>query len=330
MSANAPDANDTSVREFNRFFVDRLRPLIEEVTRRRRGALKRSLLVAVALFAAFMILVYAFFSPYNDILGEHRISYWPLMVLLPATMGVIGFSMVYILSLRTVVRDFRNAVIGRMAEFIDPGIVHEPERAVPDADVRDSLLFGEAEKAVAGGDHFRGRADAARFEFSDLRVGDAGGKGKKFRRGGLFFIADFDRRFRAPLISLPASAPASLSAAGQALRDRGLLSSNELVRLDDAAADRQTLVPAGEEAMAAVLPPASFLERVERLRKQRKVEVAFSCLAGRLCVAVLTEGDEAAGVLDGFDFGNYREFCRDATLCLELTREVLDQAGVWA
>lgn len=290
---SSPPPADPFELEFNRFFLERLRPEVETVEARKKSAVRRSLVAGAIVFLLFAGLAYHFTRPYYDTLGVHDFTVWPLLLLLPAAMGVIGFSITYIMSLRSAVGEFRTALIKRLAEFVDPGVVYEGGRAMEAGEFAASRFFGEAGKVESGKDHFRGRDGAARYEFAEIRwepSAGAGGVGKG-KRGktltGIFYSARFDRRFRGDLLILPDADP---------------------------------------ESPGSVLAGALLAGR-----NRPGIRLFLSERGDKLAVALLGEeaGPNSPALLDGFDFGNCREFCRDARLCLEIARALERDAAVW-
>lgn len=304
---------------FVRFFAQKLHPAINRVGEHRRAALKKSLFIAACVFLVFLAGVYAFFAPYNEILGEHKISYWPLLILLPATMSVIAFSLVYILSLRTLVGDFRNALMERMAEYIDVGVTHASGKAFAASDIADSLLFEEGSRTLPGQDRFRGQAGSARIEFTELRV-----LGKDRDLDGVFSVAHFDKRFSSLMLVLPHAANVDMDALATRLRATGFAHEPKFVRLDNPVAGTQVLALAGGREGGRVKLSRELEEMLAFNRERRGVELYLSFRNDTLWAALLAprEKSDRGGVCDGFDLVRCREFCIDAALCLQLAREL--------
>lgn len=232
--------NDPLAREFSRFSQDKLRPAVDVVAERKRSGFLYALGVAVIVFLVFAGASYFMISPYRQLMGEHGIVYWPLLLLVPASLAVIGFSLAYILSLRNTVKEFRKTLVGRMAEFIDPGLVHESGRPFTESEFASSLLFPAQGKAISCKDHFRGRAGAAAVDIGDIVV-KREENGKAPALIGLFFTTRYADNFRTFVMILPANAPASLSGFEESLKGGG--DAGSLVRLENPADDRQVVVP---------------------------------------------------------------------------------------
>lgn len=325
--------SETVTRSFAIFSQEKLKPAVDTVTARRRHGLYLALGVGFALFLLFAAGVYVFFAPYRDLMGEHGISYWPLLFLAPASLGMIGFSLVYILTLRNAVKEFRETLVGKMAEFIDPAIVHESGKTLPKEELEGSLLNIVGGVPLSGTDQFRGRIPGAAVHFSDLRMKreKAGTDGKDKMLTGLYFYAVMERKFAMPLLVFPSSVDVSRGGFEEKLRADGDDIGAGLLRLDDPAFGRQILVPSGGEEFALNLLSSPAFARLEALRRRDDASLYLSCRGDCLRVVLLSSCErlDLPGVFDGFDFGHCREFCRDAGMCLDLARSVADRDDLW-
>ena len=304
---------------FAAFVARVMKPEADRVMAQKRTSLVHALLAGFVAFAVTFVALYFASRPYLPSMSTYGISAWPILILLPATMAVIAASVTYLLSLRAAVKIFTDTVMGGLGEHIDPGIVHTSGRRISSAEMRESLLVGEEPAISSSGEHFRGRSGAATFEFCDTGF-EARAPGAKdaTRFSGLFFAAVLDKRFAAPLLSFPAHFPASLSAIADSLRAAGI-PFGELVRTETDGL-RQTISNADiSDPLAASFPP-SILDRICSEDTFQSASMSFSCLGNRF-YAIASAPREVAnrsGAIGGFDFGNSRNFCRWAALCLDM------------
>lgn len=312
---------DACTRDFSAFTRDRIKPVVDGVMARKRRSLFTSLAAAAGTFLLCAVGVYIFLIPYRQLMQDHNVTYWPLLIFAPLSLAMVIFCLVYILSLRGAVSQFRTALIDRMAEFIHPGLVHDAGRELSREEralAPLSLVDGEP---VAGSDQFRGQIDGVAVRLHDLRcLGGSGGEGgKKNARSGLYFHASFARPFAAPVVMLPENAGTTPPV-------------GELTCFDDAAHGRRLFAPAGDGDFARRLLSGEILDCLESLRRQRGTELFLACDGNVLRMALLTRTGrrELPGGFDGFDFGHCREFCLDAALCLAVSRDLAGRADVWA
>ena len=316
---------DPFTQDFAGFTQDQLRPAIEMVAKRRRSGLLLAVAIAAVLFVVFALTVYIFLSPYRQMMGDHNISYWPLLFLAPGSLAMIGFSLIYILTLRHAVKEFRETLVTRIAAFIDPALVHENKHPLSDGEIDSGLLFVDQGEAVPGQDRFRGRAGAATVDICDIQLQP----GKNSVTGlplltGLFFRARFERPFRSFAMILPAHTAASLST----LESKA--GAGPLVRLDEPDNGWQFVAASADPSFIGDILDPAINARLRELRG-RNIRLHLSLRGDTLYAAMLTASDrkELPGVFEGFDFGNCRDFCRDARLCMDIAREVGGKTTVW-
>lgn len=311
--------NDPFAQEYSRFARERLRPVVTEIASRKRSGLLLGLGAGAACFLLGAGAVYLLLAPYRDIMGNTGVSFWPLMLMAPAALGILAFSLVFVLSLRKTVVDFRRALVGGVAEFIDPGLVVEGVTPLSRNRVMASHFFADDQKVTIGGERFRGRSGDAAVEFADILVengGAAAGKGR-----GLFFTAHYDRPFPHPFFIFPAGVDLSRSGLETALAQDGYKVAGGLVRVERGG--RQFLVPAGEEETAGAYLSRESLKQLDEVRAANGGELYLAGRDNDMYLALLSLGGEEGGVgiFEGFDFDGCREFCRDAKVAMSLAKK---------
>ncbi len=320
-----PENTDT----FAHFFLEKLRPEIDKVNLGRKSALWRSLLVGAGTFILFFLIIYILLTPYYHLLADYEITYVPLMVLLPLTMAVIGFSLVYIMSLRSVVRNFRETMVSKFAQFIDPDMGHQPDTPFSEETLRQSLLFENLGTPEAGPDRFLGRRGIASYEAAELRLVET----NKGRQEGIFYTAKFDRRFPALLVVLTADKPISLSGMEAKLAVAGIQHGDELVRLEVPGYPLQLITRPRDQETAQKLLAAVFTPELLMYCHQRQLDPYLSCIGDRLSIALVQsipgQTKDRQPVFDTFDFARCRDFCNDFAMCLGVSDELARNMALW-
>lgn len=331
---------DTFKQDFAKFVQERVRPAIDKIAERKRSGLVASIGIGAAVFVVFSALSYFILAPYKELLGEKATSYWPLMIVAPAALAMLSFTIAYILSLRNTVTDFRETLITRMAEFIDPSLVRQNSKEFGAAAPADSLLFTTLGEPVSGRDRFLGHSGAASVEFRDIHIprekdqkaAPSGDGENKPGLTGIFMKAVYPNAFREPLFVFPKDVEASRSALEQGLKEKWADPKGGLVRIDDTRTLRQILKPADTPGLGDPLLSTPAAAKLDALRKEWGSELYMGCFGNDLYVALLsrTKRMDLPGAFEGFDFGNCREFCHAASTAMELARELGDRADLWA
>ncbi len=320
-------------RDFTMFTKEKIKPAIDAVIICKRNCLCLAIGVGLAVCLIFAIVVYLFFAPHRDTMSEYGINYWALMYVAPAALGMIGFSLAYILTLRRTLNEFHKSLLDKLAEFIDPAIILEPGKTLSDEELGGSILATIRGKSFPGADRFRCRIPGATAHFSYLRMrkGNSGPNENGEMLKGLYFHAVMEWKFAMPIMILPSSVEFDIGGFETEFRAGGDTVGAALLQLDDPLLGRRIIVPAGGEALVLRLLSASAFTKLEALRRRDGVGFYLSCQGDCLRVALLSPARrvDSPGELDGFDFERWREFCRDARLCLDLTLGMTKRNDLW-
>ncbi len=315
---------------FSVFFLEKLHPEIERINRSRRSAVVRSLLSGGGVFIIFFVALLLFLMPYYQMLIEYEIPHLPLMILLPLTMGVICFGIVYIFSLRSVVRNFRGTLVGKFAEFIDPGLSHKPDSPVPVERLRQSLLFENLGVPSAIPDRLVGRRGNASCVITEVRIKESAGGMLE----GVYFTSTFDRRLPALLVILTATCPINLEGMSDRLRAANISDADKLVSLEVPGYPLRLITRPHDQEAASKLLAAVFTPGLVTYCHQRKLDPYLSCIGDTLTVMLLgkidpAEGEKRLAIFDTFNFERCREFCLDAAMGLNVSDELARNLALW-
>ncbi len=316
------DMDEQLSRAFAIFLRDKLQPAVQEVNGRKRSVLHTSLVVGAGLFALLAVGVYYIMAPYRKLMQDHSLSYWPMFLLVPLAVAMIGFSLTYIIGLKSLVSDFRGVLVRRLAEYVDPGLVYEEHRPLSDDVIRDGLIFANFQ-AQSGSDCFRGRIGSGTAELVPIQVQvkQAGKEGGTLRHG-VFLNAKMARSFPAPALVAPAGVEVSLRGVEERLSALGVRVPGGLVR--EEVGGRQVLSPAeGRWYWEGRLAPET-LRRLAGTEKAKGGEFYLSCAGDRLAAALLSDPKrlDFPRVFEEMDFGRCQEFSADALLLVAVARDM--------
>lgn len=328
--------NDMFNQEYSRFTREKLRPAVASIAARKRSSLVYGIAAGVVCFAVGAAVVYTLLAPYRELMKSDSLSFWPLMLLAPAALAILAFSIIFVLGLRKTVVEFQKALTAGVAEFIDPGLVHEGGNPLSSEKIAASRLFPGNPKINVGRDRFRGRSGNAAVELADIRLGGRFVRqgGRNVREGdgrkGLFLAARYEKAFPYPFFVFPASEEVSRSDLERALADDGFALPGGLVRVDRSVG--QVLLPSGREGGASSAVPMELLPDWDEIHAANAGSLRLAVLGGDMYLAVLSPGSgKDEGIFEGFDFDGCREFCRDGKFAMAMARiygERLERDGV--
>ncbi|HMK24973.1 MAG TPA: DUF3137 domain-containing protein [Chitinophagaceae bacterium] len=94
------------------------------------------------------------------------------------------------------VSTFKEKIVRRVINFIDPSLHYEPQRKVSQKDFERSGLFLKTPDSYSGDDYVEGSRGKTYFCFSELHVTRSVGDNSVTFFKGLFFIAEFNKHFQ--------------------------------------------------------------------------------------------------------------------------------------
>ncbi|MDR0660931.1 MAG: DUF3137 domain-containing protein [Prevotellaceae bacterium] len=271
--------------EFLNFVDAELSTELSTVNKQRKGTLKMFFLatfICVA-FVGFMI-----YSSMGDVLwleGENTLTVIAFVFI--ALYG-IGFSISYFVKKNKsnatpntssgygFAYDFKDKVVRRMVEFLDPSFKYQIVNHIKLSEVIQSGMFHESKLKASGSDLVQGVEDGVPFKFSDLRlVREKTFVGKNEDTevsvfSGSMFIAEFNKSFKKPVYVFSKKALGIVSSE--------LSYTGDKVRLEDPDFDKQFAVYSPDQIEARFILTPSMMERLKALRRKmgNNVNIVFA------------------------------------------------------
>lgn len=328
-----PEAADE---DFQRLFAAKLKPEAEQIAGRRKKAFLKALLAGGLGFAVFALVGSLYLAPSLSLLESGFRALWPLMLLLPLSIAIVIVSFTYILLLRSVVNDFKCAIISRIAEFVDPAIVYDSKESIPERTFKRSLLFENTRyNRYSGEDYFRGAVGRTRFEFSELKVEEVrrtqDGKARYNVFSGIFFVAEFNKKFKGFTMAVPDFAETNFGWVGQKLQELNFTRPGQAVRLEDVEFEEMYAVYASDQVEARYILSPSLMRRLSELRRKHGVELYFSCVEDHIHIALPGKRKhfEPPGLFASLTLEHCREFCRDIRACIDIVEDLDLDTRLW-
>lgn len=311
--------NDAFRQEFVMFAKEKLQPAVSGISGQKRSGIIRGLIAGGVCFLIGAAVAYAFLAPYRDAIQRGNIMIWPMVVLAPAALAVLVFSLVFVLSLRKTVVNFRNTLMDGLAGFINSGIACNSDSPLMKNVLEASHLFIGKQDLAIGTERFSGRVGDATVEFSEVAIKENSSDNSSL--SGLFMVARYDRAFPYLFYVFPEKAAVSISGLQEAATRDGGAVSDGLVRVERGA--RQFILPASAEKDAGNLDSRELAKKLDEEKRINGGELYLSARDNVMYLAILSprEGNNKVGIFEGFDIGRCQEFCRDARLALGVARK---------
>jgi hypothetical protein len=241
---------------------------------------------------------------------------------------------------REYVRRFKARVIRRIVEFIDPALKYIADGHVSAARFHSSRIFTRYPDRLQGDDLVRGVVGRTELEFSEVHAqyktettDSKGGRNKKYHTifKGLFFSADFNKRFRGRTVVLPDTAERLLGGVGGFLQSLNK-SRGELVKLEDPEFEKYFVVYGDDQIETRYVLSTSLVRRILNFRKKTGRQVHLSFVGSEVFVAVpyrrsLFEPHVFCKITG---FKEIRKYFADLELALGIVEDLGLNTRIWA
>lgn len=228
--------------------------------------------------------------------------------------------------------DVKETLVRRVLTFWNPSVEYQPMGFVDEETFRASGLFSGGWSQYGGEDLVRGTVGETRFTFSELRVRRKQGKGTEPVFSGLFFRADFNKRFRGRTLLLPDRAERILGVVGRALQQLSYVPGCNLVELEDPAFERFFSVYASDPVEARYLLSPSLMERLRRFRENVNCPLRVSFVDDHLFLALPLETSlfEANGTKHGVDLATMQTWVGELGLATGIVEDLDLNTRIWS
>lgn len=239
---------------------------------------------------------------------------------------------------------FKEKIIKKIVEFIDPGLTYDESKYVPKDYFIESLIFPDRANRYEGDDFVSGRIDKTDIQFSEINVKHVEKTKRHVKPGeqkrtdtrtypifkGLFFVADFNKNFNKKTIVLPDKAEKLLGRLGQKLQSMNI-SRGELIKLEDPEFEKLFVVYGDDQIESRYVLSTSLMRRISDFRKKANKEISLSFVASKLFVAIPYEKAlfEPSIFRTLVDFSKIQEYFEDLQIAINIVEDLNLNTRIW-
>jgi hypothetical protein len=273
-----------STSDFAHFFVTDLVRELKRLEVRRKAVLRRVKILIAAAAGAIGLSV--------AITLAVRLGFTPVFV--TGVISIGGASALYKYLTAGYVHDFKISIIRRIIGFVSPGLDYHPKGYISAVEFNSSRIFTRCPDRMRGDDLVQGEVGVTEIKFSEVhaehKTQSTDRQGHSRRRystifKGLFFMADFNKKFYGKTVVLPDSAERLLGCVGSLLqsvnRSRG-----EVIRMDNPEFERHFVVYGDDQIESRYVLSTSLMQRILDFRKKTGKRVYLSFVGSQVFVAV--------------------------------------------
>jgi hypothetical protein len=219
---------------------------------------------------------------------------------LPGIAMVTGFlcagagSFLYKYLIGDYVHQFKLRVIKKIVQFVDPSLEYSPKGYISAARFNSSRIFNKYPDRMRGDDLVQGRIGNTEVEFSEVhaerKTETTDRHGRRRRRyhtifKGLFFVADFNKKFYGKTVVLPDTAERMFGGFGTLLQKISR-PRDEFIKMDDPEFEKHFVVYADDQIEARYVLSTSLMKRIVDFRTKTGKRVYLSFVGSEVFVAV--------------------------------------------
>ena len=237
------------------------------------------------------------------------------------------------------VRQFKERVIGRIVQFIDPQLGYRPEIGINQQTYMASQIFTHRPDRYKAEDLVFGKLGATELMFSEVhseyKTTHTDSKGHTHTEWhtifkGILFVGDFNKHFAGATFVLPDTAEGLFGRFGQKLQSWNP-SRPDLVRMEDPEFEKLFVVYGTDQIEARYILSPSLMQRITEFKQKAGRRIYLSFVASKVFVAVECQRNlfEPKVFTTLLDFGIVAQYFGDMQLALGIVEDLNLNTRIW-
>ena len=211
-----------------------------------------------------------------------------------AAIAIVLYVILNLKKIQEIKTRFKSEVIAKMVKSIDPSLNYNASQCISSNDYHKSKLYLHNINRYKGDDLVTGVVGKTSIRFSELltqnetRTRDSDGKERKsvetiFR--GLFFVADFNKKFVGETIVLPDTAESIFGSVGTMFQ-KWNMSRDQLVKMEDVDFEKAFAVYSNDQVEARYILSTSLMQRILQFKEKTRSKIGLSFIDSEVFIAV--------------------------------------------
>ncbi len=260
---------------------------------------------------------------------------FPLIALIMLILLIILWIFLGIRITKGYTSDFKNKIIYNIIKFIDPNLEYYPQGMIPQESYMSSKIFLSRVDRYTGDDYVKGKIGDTFISFSEIhseyKTQSKNDTDWHTIFKGLFFIADFNKKFKSQTIVLPDVAEKMFgSIIGKMFQDLNK-ARGDLVKMDDPEFEKLFVVYSNDQIDARYILSPSLMKRITDFKKNSKKNIYLSFINNQIFVAISYYKNlfEPKIFKTLIDFDLIKEYYEDMSLAIGIVEELNLNTRIW-
>ncbi|MBU1086673.1 MAG: DUF3137 domain-containing protein [Candidatus Omnitrophica bacterium] len=242
---------------------------------------------------------------------------------------------IYHFATKEYVQNFKTGIIEKLVKFIDQNLEYSRNNHISQTAFMNSKIFNHNPDRFNGDDYVKGKIGQTNLEFSELHAKyitrDSKGRTQEhtiFK--GLFFIADFNKKFNGKTIILPDTAERIFGQLGTMLQSMNKFR-GQLIRLEDPEFERMFAVYGDDQIEARYILSTSLMKRITDFKRRTSRTIYLSFVGSKIYIAVSCLKDlfEPRVFRTMLDFTPIKEYFEDLQMAVSIVEELNLNTRIW-
>lgn len=211
-----------------------------------------------------------------------------------AAIGIVVYLVLNLRKIREIRDRFKGEVIAKMIKSIGPDLTYNAGQCISQNNYHQSKLYLHSINRYKGDDLVSGVVGKTAIRFSELLTQnettsrDSNGRETKnvetiFR--GLFFVADFNKKFAGETIVLPDTAESLFGSFGTMFQ-KWNMSRDQLVKMEDVDFEKAFAVYSNDQVEARYILSTSLMQRILQFKEKTRSKIRLSFVGSEVFIAI--------------------------------------------
>jgi hypothetical protein len=313
-----------TLEELKEFYTNELSADLQQLDQKRKEVI-RNTIITIGVIALLGLIA---FSAITLSGGPPQVVFFFLIG------GVIISMIIFYLIGKGYKAEFKQRIIGKIVQFVEPGLSYHPQEKINEHAFKNSQLFTHRIDRYKGEDLVQGIMGKTQISFSELHAEYKTGSGKDsswhtiFK--GLFFIADFNKDFQGQTLVLPDSAEKLFGGFGKMLQSWNV-GRPDLVKLEDPEFEREFVVYGNDQIESRYILSTNLMQRILDFKKKTGTKIYLSFTGSKVFVAVPMNKNmfEPKYISNLADFSPVLDYYRDLSQVISIVDDLNLNTRIW-
>ena len=319
-----------TIDDLREFYNTTLVPDLQVLEKERKKIVNKLLISGIIIAAVALVIIAVLFRSVET----------PPLFMFTLFIGGGIWAVIYYLSTRDYVTEFKSKVIQRLVTFVDENLKYSKNGCIPMSSFLACQIFKRHPDRYRGDDLVSGKVGATQLEFSEIhaeyKTEHTDSKGHRRTQWhtifkGLFFIADFNKSFKSKTVVLPDTAERIFGHLGQLFQSWNVMR-GQLIKLEDPEFEKEFAVYGDDQVEARYILSTSLMKRIMDFKRKAKKPLHLSFVGSKIYVAITYRKNlfEPRVFQTLLDFKPVQEYFEDLIVAVGLVEDLNLNIRIWS